>query len=121
MHTIFQFVANALQSMAVFTGLTYNEVNIIVYYIIVPFTWTILLDKIFKGHYIKILFVLFLVISLLVIRDFKKFSDRLFDKSAHFINFFGDYIVYSVIICVFAVIFIYLVLIYFAFIHKKGK
>ena len=119
MDIIFQLVAFTLNEISDLTGLSYNEVNIVVYYIVIPFTWTILLDKIFKFHYLKLTFSLIVVALLVIIKDFSKFSDWLFDLSATFLMFLGDYIIMSVIICVFLIIIIYLVLFYFAFFHKK--
>ena len=56
MDLIFQLVANSLFRVSQILGLTYNEINIILYYLIIPFTWLVLLDKIFKFHYLKITF-----------------------------------------------------------------
>ncbi len=121
MDAIFRFVASTLHRISLITGLTYSEINIVLYYIIIPFTWIILIDRIFRFHYLKVFFGLTIVVSLLLIKDFRKFSDWLFHKSTVFINFFGDYTVFSVIICVFVVIIIYMILIYFAFINRREK
>jgi len=119
MDIIFQLVAFTLNVISDLTGLSYNEVNIVVYYIFIPFTWTILLDKIFKFHYIKLSFGYIIIALLIIIKDFSKFSDWLFDQSATFLMFLGDYIIMSVIVCVFLIIIIYLLLFYFAFFYKK--
>ncbi len=37
-----------LGSIARATGLTYNEVNIIVYYMLVPLMWTAMLDNMYR-------------------------------------------------------------------------
>ena len=42
--SIFFIVANSLLSIGRKTGLTYNEVNILVYYLLIPLSWTIMLD-----------------------------------------------------------------------------
>jgi len=118
MGIIFQLVAGTLFGIAEITGLSYNEVNIIVYYIIIPFTWTVLLDKIFKFHYFKISFSLIILGFLLFIKDYYDFCDWLFEKSADFLLSLGDYIIMSVIVCVFLVIIVYMVLIYFAYLKK---
>ncbi len=119
MDLIFQIVVVLLNIIGDLTGLTYNEINIVVYYIVIPFTWTILLDKIFKIHYLKLSYGLIVIVSLIVIKDFTLFSDWLFQKSADFLLFFGDYIIASVVICVFLVVAIYVILFYFAFFYKK--
>lgn len=45
---IFWWIANGLLEIADKTGLTYNEVNILVYYLFIPLTWTIMLDLILR-------------------------------------------------------------------------
>lgn len=42
--TIFRKVAETLYKGASAIGITYNEINIIVYYLLIPLTWTIMLD-----------------------------------------------------------------------------
>lgn len=41
---IFALVASSLLWIGGKTGLTYNEVNILVYYLFIPLSWTIMLD-----------------------------------------------------------------------------
>ena len=43
---IFAVVAGVEHVIAKLTGLTYNEVNIIVYFLLIPFSWTVLIDYI---------------------------------------------------------------------------
>lgn len=43
---IFAIVAGIEHLIARMTGTTYNEVNIIVYYLVIPLSWTIMLDYI---------------------------------------------------------------------------
>ena len=121
---IFEIVAGILNLLAKITGLTYEEINIIVYYIIIPYSYLCLADELFKKHYLKIIFGLFVFVFLISVKSFREFSFWLFDKSAEFLNSFGfldmDYFIASVVICVFAVIFIYVVLI-FLIIRKKKK
>jgi hypothetical protein len=119
MSLIFQLVAGVLALIADLTGYTYNEVNIIVYYIIIPLSWTVLFDKIFKFHYTKIAYSLVILGTLLIINNFTDFSDWLFEKSADFLFGLGDYVLASVFVCVFLIIIVYGVLIYFAYYYKK--
>ena len=42
--TIFSIVALGLNKIAKLLHLTYNEINIIVYYFLIPLSWTIILD-----------------------------------------------------------------------------
>jgi len=53
---IFQIVAGLLNGIALVTGLTYNEINIIAYYLILPFIYVALFDRILKKHYLKIIY-----------------------------------------------------------------
>ena len=47
MNSIFRIVANLLLHIGHITGLTYDEINIIVYYFLIPLSWLVLLDIIF--------------------------------------------------------------------------
>jgi hypothetical protein len=111
---IFKFVADSLSFLANKTGLTYNEINIILYYFIIPFSWLFLLDIILDIHYLKVSFVVFTSGFIVGCRDFKSFSDRLFDKSVTFLNYFNksgsNYILSSVFICILVPILIYMIL-----------
>ena len=113
---IFSLVAIFLNLIAKATRSTYNEINIVVYYFIIPFTWLILIDNIFQFHYFKIGFVIFCLGFFFACKDFKKFSDWLFDKSVSFLNYFNrigsNYIFSSVVICVVLPIFVYTILIW---------
>ena len=42
--TVFRIVADALNRAASVIGITFNEINIIVYYLVIPLTWSIMLD-----------------------------------------------------------------------------
>ena len=116
MNSIFSIVASFLNFIARATHLTYNEINIAVYYFIIPFTWIILIDNIFHFHYFKISFGIFCMIFFISCKNFKNFSDWLFEKSVVFLNFFNrfgsNYIFSSVIICVAFPILVYTVLIW---------
>jgi hypothetical protein len=115
---IFRIVANLLWRMGRITGFTYNEINIIVYYFLIPFSWLFLLDSIFHFHYLKIGFIFYCLGFRMGCRDFRSYSDRLFDQSAAFLNYFNkfgsNYVASSVWICVAIPVVIYGVLIYFA-------
>ena len=94
-------------------------INIIVYYFVIPFIFMVLIDQIFSVHYLKISYILTLFVSITLINDFEKFSEWLFNKSEKFLNSFSfigwDYVVASVIICVFVPIIVFSFLVYFAF------
>ena len=104
MNGIFQIVYSLLKWVAEVTGFTYNEVNIIAYYMVIPFAYVVLADRILKRHFLKCLYVAFIAVALYNIKDFTGFSDWLFQKSVDFLlsfRFLGwNYIVSSVLICV---------------------
>lgn len=113
---IFNLVANALLKIGRVTGFTYNEINVLVYYFIIPFSWLSMLDMLFKVHYLKISFSIFSLGFYIGCRDFKKYSDWLFDKSVDFLNYFNkygsNYYASSVWICISIPLFIYRLLIF---------
>ena len=113
-NVIFNLIANFLCKIASVTGLTYYQINIVVYYIIIPLTWFLLLDIYFQFYYLTLGFVIFLIGFFTGCRDFKSYSDWLFNKSYIFLNLFNrlgsNYHKSSVWICVFVPILIYLIL-----------
>lgn len=119
MDTTFQIVYSLLRWIAEITGFTYNEVNIIVYYILLPFAYVVLADRILKKHVLKVLYVIGVAVCLLLIKDFTKFSDWLFQKSVDFLlsfQFLGwNYVVSSVLICVVFPAIVFLVMFHFAY------
>jgi len=113
---IFYNVANDLMSFARMFKITYNEINIIVYFFLVPLSWLVMLDLIFEFHYLKITFGVFALGFYFLCRDFRSFSDKLFRQSVNFLNYFNrfgsTYVITSVWICVFVPASIYAFLIY---------
>lgn len=123
MNLIFKIVYAILKWFSAVTGFSYNEINIIAYYIVIPLIFCHLFDKLFKVKYYKIGLAVVVIIALSIIQDFSSFSDKLFDKSVDFLKWFEvlgwNYIQASVIICVFLPAFIYFVLRYFVL--RKNK
>lgn len=119
---IFNLVANALNKIAQLTRLTYNEINIIVYYFLIPFSWIILLDYIFDVHYLSFAFLIFCSGFFVGCRDFEKYSDWLFGKSVSFLKYFNrfgsNYVASSVWICVSIPILIYATLFFIIIKYK---
>ena len=80
--------------------LSYNAVNIIVWYMIIPLAWAAILD--YKLHKI-ILSPMWLLLCLGIIilqrKKFNQFCDTMFRLSQIFISSFGNYYLWSVIIC----------------------
>lgn len=114
---IFAVVAGAEHVIAKLTGSTYNEVNIIVYYLLIPLSWTVMIDYLTKLPFLSPMFVLAWIVFLL--KDPMKFRDRsdwAFMKSVDFLLWFKkigwNYVVSSVIICVVIPVLVYIELIY---------
>lgn len=114
---IFAVVAGIEHVIAKLTGLTYNEVNIIVYYMLIPLSWTAMIDYITGLPFLSPIYVIAWIIFLW--KDHMKFHDRCdwaFMKSVEFLLLFKrigwNYIVSSVIICVVVPLLIYIELIY---------
>ena len=114
---IFAVVAGVEHVIAKLTGLTYNEVNIIVYYMLIPLSWAVMIDYITMMPILTPMFIVGWVIFLW--KDPMRFRDRCdwaFKKSVDFLLYFKkigwNYIVSSVIICVVVPVLIYVELIY---------
>ena len=118
MNTTFRIVYVALKQLSEITGLTYNEINVFVYYIVIPMIYLTMVDKIMKKHILKIVFA-GMVITTAVFVDLEKFSDSLFDASVQFLLWFKvfgwNYIVASVIICLVIPLIVFGVLFYFSY------
>ena len=109
---VFRQVALALYRGASAVGITYNEINIIVYYLLIPLTWTIMLDC-WLGTPITTYALIFILMGIKIGTwgRFKEWSDWAFMRSVDFLMFFnrwgGNYVLNSVIICVMVPVFIY--------------
>ena len=118
---IFNLTASALKKLSRITGFTYNEINIIIYYFIIPFTWCIMLDIIFDIHFMKLTFILVAIGFKIGCRDFKTISDWAFYESVRFLNYFNrfgsNYYKSSVWVCVSLPVLVYIVLVYFTIKH----
>lgn len=112
MGATFFVVAISEKLIAEALHLTYNEVNIIVYYMLVPLSWCIMLDVIIGLPIFSPLLIVGEGIILWHHRhDFSKFCDIAFKKSQDFLLWFKrigwNYCVSSVIICVIVPLIIY--------------
>lgn len=108
----FRLVATVLYNIGIMFGLTYNEVNILTYYLLIPLTWTIMLD-ICIGLPLSTDALLYTWIGIRIGTwgHFREWSDWAFMRSVDFLNYFnrwgGNYVLNSVIICVVIPIIIY--------------
>lgn len=104
MSAIFYAVMIALEWLAAHTGFTYAEINIIVYFMLLPLLFASALDGILHRHWLKIAVVGAWVLALMAIPDFRAFSNRAFDVCAAFLNGFAvfglGYVAASVVVCV---------------------
>ncbi|MBK8804340.1 MAG: hypothetical protein IPN71_20225 [Fibrobacteres bacterium] len=118
MDTVFQIVYLLLVYGARLTGLTYNEINIVVYYMIIPMLYLAMIDKIMKRHWLKIGFGV-VCLLVVVLTDFDQFSNGLFDLSVKFLLLFKavgwNYTVASVIVCVVVPLIAFGALFYFSY------
>ena len=123
MNAVFDIVYRLLVFISEITHLSYHEINIIVYYIIAPFVYLFLLDKIFHFHYLEIAFSIFVILFLIFIPDFSKFSTEAFISSQHFLQGFAfiglDYVGASVVICVVLPFIVFMVLLKLVYKRKK--
>lgn len=114
----FSIVANALLLIGRKTGLTYNEVNILVYYLLIPLSWTAIFDY-WLGLPIASAALLFVWLGVFIATRhiFSEWCDWTFQDSVSFLNWFnrwgGNYMLNSVIICVLLPLIIYCLLISF--------
>lgn len=110
--SIFREVADALYKGASAIGITYNEINIIVYYLLIPLTWTILFDC-WLGTPITTYALIFIWFGIRIGTRgrFREWSDWVFMRSVDFLNYFnrwgGNYVLNSVIVCVVIPILVY--------------
>nr|WP_321222581.1 hypothetical protein [uncultured Psychroserpens sp.] len=115
MKKIFELTYEFLMFLSRLTGFSYKEINIIIWFIIIPMSWCLLIEKIRGKHYLKIGFSAIVFLILLFIKDFSEFSNTLFDKSAEFLRSFNtvgmSYTVASVVICLLIPLIVYVVLI----------
>jgi len=105
MNKIFIIVRDLLVTISQLTGRSYTEINIIVYYYIIPIFYLSIIDYKMETHILKIIFLILVLLSMILIKNFRLFSDSLFNKSVKFLELFKvigwNYVVSSVIICVF--------------------
>ena len=115
----FYVVYQALVWLSEVTGLSYEEVNIIVYYVMVPMIFLALVDRIIRKPIFTILYVAMLVVVAARIHDFPVFAENLFDWSVDFLLEFSQiglgYDAASVVVCLLLPLLMFLFLFYYAF------
>lgn len=115
-NSIFNIVAQSLLWIARKTGLTYNEINILVYFLLIPLSWAIMFDC-WLGIPLTTAALLCIWTGIFIATRhmFSIWCDRAFMYSVDFLNWFNrwgsNYVLSSVIICVVLPIAIYVFLI----------
>ena len=112
---IFVKVAMVLYNGAQRLGITYNEINILVYYLLIPLTWTIMVDLLIGTPMTtSALLLVWAGIKIGTVGRFSEWCDWAFMRSVDFLNYFnswgGNYHLNSVVICVAIPILIYIAL-----------
>lgn len=116
-YLIFVIVAAVLFAIAGITGLTYNTVNILVYYLLIPLSWAFMGDKIIQWRLPWLTMAwtaVWIVIFVATLGCFQQWCDWAFARSVDFLNWFKvlkwNYYVASVYICVWLPLIVYAVL-----------
>ncbi len=119
MDWLFESVYLLLDWLADGTGLTYQEVNIVAYFLLLPAVYLHLIDRIFGRNFLAPTFILIAGISIALMRDFTQFAGWMFDRSVDFLESFDaigwNYSTASVFICVFVPLAIFIALLHFAY------
>lgn len=122
MPEIFDIIYKFLKWISALIGLSYREVNIVVYFMVIPAFFFFLVSRITKQKWFILGFLFLVIVSLLIIPDFELFSNSLFDRSVDFLNWFEiiglNYVEASVVICVFVPI---LIIVFLAWYFRKRK
>jgi len=116
MNKIFDLIYHSLKWISKITGFTYEEVNVIIWFFILPAIFIFLLDRLLKVNYLKLGFTVITFITLLTVPSFEDFSHYVFQKSVAFLHWFEafgiNYTQASVLICVVLPLLIIGILIY---------
>lgn len=105
MKKIFDITVVALLKVAAKFNLTYNEINIIVWYYLIPLVWAILVDvRLSLPLTTPVVIAILGIVTYMHRKDFTAFCDWLFMKSVVFLRMFDkvgmNYTVASVVVCV---------------------
>ena len=122
MNEIFQIANKFLKWISKISGLSYQDVNIIVYFVIIPAIFIFLLSRFLKIKSLIMVFGVSVILTLIIVPDFEIFSTKLFELSVNFLNWFDqiglNYFQASVVFCVIVPTIIIFLLIY---INKRKR
>ena len=97
---IFSVTAKTLLHVGMLFHLTYNAINVIVWYALLPLAWAAILDyKLHQIFFAPCWALLCIGVGILQRKQFNNFCNELFKLSQQFIILFGNYCTWSVIIC----------------------
>lgn len=88
---LFLVVAKSLYNIAELSKLSYNQINVLVYFFVIPFLYLAVLDHHFDVHYLKAAAAFTALGFFIGCRDFSAYSDWLFAQSVKFLQFFKRY------------------------------
>lgn len=115
----FYLVYISLQWLARMTGFSYEEINVVIWYLGVPLVYSILLDKIIRRPVFTPTLVTVATVLYFSLPNPSLFADRLFHGSVRFLESFSGigvgYDAASVLICVWFPFIVFLILFTMAF------
>lgn len=116
MNTIFDLVMRSLLWLSEVSGFTYYEINILVYFLVIPFVYAVLLDLRTGCHLFKLAHLITWLGLWCIIGNFTRAAAQAFEVITDgFSNFFIiglDYTATSELLCVFFPVVIFLGLVY---------
>lgn len=125
MQFIFGIIALGLLLGGRKVGRTYNEMNVIVYFGFIPFTWVTMVDYLVDWHWFKIGFTICCLLIWWQTPNFSKMCDNVFKKCVRFLKKFNqygsNYVSTSVWICVAVPLMVYLVLGWLTIMKYNGQ
>ena len=90
--------------MANFLGISYNEANILVYFVLIPMVWAWMIDRTHRSHAVKISYAMLVMAVVLIGGNVSELCDTMFMVCVYFLCLFEPigigYMTSSVIFCV---------------------
>ncbi len=115
LHDIFRIVELALRLLARKLKISYEAANILVYYLLIPLSWALLIDIAVGTYYYTAAFITLCILVRIFVRDGETFAQNLFEYSVEFLLYFRrfgvGYIAASIIFCVIVPILLYAIIV----------
>ena len=100
--------------MANFLNISYNEANILVYFVLIPMVWAWMIDRTHRSHAVKISYAMLVMAVVLIGGNVSELCDTMFMVCVYFLCLFEpwgiDYYEASVIFCVIVPVIIHVLL-----------